>query len=310
MNLRLRGRSASGGAAQPAHRTASVAEVDPAQHVRPPPGRAAPPSRSPPAGRPASAARTSRATAPRCRANAYRETPRPRSRWPSSAVSGGHVEQQQVQAAAAAPRVPGEPAAHPRQRAAVVHDDAVAGAQRAAQPGVVGERGPAGGRAAYGQQARHPARPSAPGCPASRCAGARRHRAAHQGALAAAGQPGDHEHVARARSAGRAGCARARSRRSRTTGAGSVPHVCPDGRGPRCSGSAPCATVVRVRRVLLHRDRPPPVGRAALPAECQEKVMRIKPSAAVSDRHAGTDRAPLLGRSACDDVPANCIPAA
>ncbi len=57
---------------------------------------------------------------------------------PLAGGPGGHVEEDQVQRAAPARGVPGEPPAYPALRTAVVDDDGGAGAQEGPEPEVVG----------------------------------------------------------------------------------------------------------------------------------------------------------------------------
>ena len=141
------GARASPGARPRAATSASAREVDPRQGVRRVPVEQDRRGAARPAGRPCSdASRAAARTAPRCRAKAYRGHPAPALALAGQGLPGGDVEQQQVQGAAPAAGLAGEPAAHPGLRAAVVDDDALAGAQGAPQSRVVGERGRAGGR--------------------------------------------------------------------------------------------------------------------------------------------------------------------
>jgi len=143
------------------HRDRSVAEVDPSQHVRRVPvdedrgpaplGQVSPlGGAQQPGDRAAMAGEGVARDAPAALALAVQRG------------AGRDVEQQQVQRAATAPGLAGEPAAHPGLRTAVVHDESAALAQGAAQAGVVREADE-GAVDRVRQQPGHPAVPAVAG---------------------------------------------------------------------------------------------------------------------------------------------------
>ncbi|CAK7280832.1 exported hypothetical protein [Streptomyces misionensis JCM 4497] len=200
-----------------------------------------------------------------------------------------HVQQDQVQGAAGAPGRAGEPGAHPGLGAAVVHHHRLPRAQGAVQREVVG--GAHQGAVEGVRQA-----PGQPGGEA--LAGvlgvdtAAGDRAAHQRGLAAAGQPAENHEVTGAEA----------------EGAGRV--VRPVAQVPR-----PCP--VRHARPLsavpgrLPRPRPVRAPVCFLPAGGKEKVMAPVWRTGARAATGRLRMRALTGTGAtCNDVAANCIPAA
>lgn len=180
---------------------------------------------------------------------------------------GADVEQEQVQGAAPAPGFAGQPGAHPRLGAAVVHDEPLPGAQGPAQSGVVGEADQ-GAVERVRQEAGDAGLPAVPGVLGVDAAAG--DRAVHQGGFAAAGQAGDDDHVPGPEEEG----VRA--------AAGPVAQIADDRRGAVRAALADRrgglsrhrqAGVGGVGRGPVHRDRPPEGSVNPLPVLCKGKVM-------------------------------------
>ena len=245
------------------------AKRDPAQE-RPPPSRSSSTAEPQPGGRrPDSTAPSRRPDGP---AVAREGVPRDAAAALALALPGrrrGDVEQDQVQGAAAAAGLAGQPAPHPGLGAAVVDDDA---RRRSAARGAArrsGRAGPAGGRrrtaGSRASAASQRSRVSCESMPARRSAARR--------ISVDLPLPGSPETTTRSPAAktqaARAAPGRARAGRAATGAACRA--VCRDGRRPGCAGSA-TPDRRRVRRRSAATSSPSPCR--VSPSPCPQSVKK------------------------------------